>query len=69
MGTLLNVITVLVGGLLGLLMGTRLPDRLRQTVVTGLGLFTLAYGLQMFFKTQNALVVLGSLLIGAVLGE
>ncbi len=69
MGTLLNVATVLIGGAVGLLLGARLPERVRQTVVAGLGLFTLAYGLQMFLKTQNALVVLGSLLIGALLGE
>ncbi len=68
-GTLLNIGTVLLGGTLGLLFGSRLPDRLRKTVIAGLGLFTLAYGLYNFLKTQNPLIVLGSLLIGALLGE
>jgi uncharacterized membrane protein YqgA involved in biofilm formation len=68
-GTLLNIATVLAGGTLGLLFGSRLPDRLRRTVIAGLGLFTLAYGLYNFLKTQNPLIVLGSLLIGALLGE
>ncbi len=68
-GTLLNIGTVLLGGTLGLLFGSRLPDRLRKTVIVGLGLFTLAYGLYNFLKTQNPLIVLGSLLIGALLGE
>jgi uncharacterized membrane protein YqgA involved in biofilm formation len=68
-GTLLNIATVLVGGTLGLLFGSHLPDRLRKTVIAGLGLFTLAYGLYNFLKTQNPLIVLGSLLIGALLGE
>jgi uncharacterized membrane protein YqgA involved in biofilm formation len=68
-GTLLNIATVLAGGMLGLLFGSHLPDRLRKTVIAGLGLFTLAYGLYNFLKTQNPLVVLGSLLIGALLGE
>jgi len=68
-GTLLNIATVLVGGTLGLLFGARLPDRLRKTVIAGLGLFTLAYGIFNFLKTQNPLIVLGSLLIGALLGE
>ncbi len=68
-GTLLNIATVLAGGTLGLLFGSRLPDRLRKTVIAGLGLFTLAYGLYNFLKTQNPLIVLGSLLIGALLGE
>ena len=68
-GTLLNIGTVLVGGTLGLLFGARLPDRLRKTIIAGLGLFTFAYGLYNFLKTQNPLIVLGSLLIGALLGE
>ena len=68
-GTVLNIATVLVGGTLGLLFGSRMPDRLHKTVIAGLGLFTLAYGLYNFLKTQNPLIVLGSLLIGALLGE
>ena len=69
MGTLINIATVLFGGTLGLLFGSRLPDHLRKTVIAGLGLFTLAYGLYNFLKTQNPLIVLGSLLFGSLLGE
>jgi uncharacterized membrane protein YqgA involved in biofilm formation len=68
-GTLINVATVVIGSMLGLLFGAQLPDRVRQTVIAGLGLFTGAIGLQMFLKTQNPIIVLGSLLIGGVLGE
>jgi uncharacterized protein len=68
-GTLLNVAAVLIGGALGLAFGARIPDRLKQTVVAGMGLFTAAMGLQMFLQTGNPLIVLGSLLIGILLGE
>jgi len=68
-GTILNIITVLIGGTLGMLFGARLPERLKHTVVSGLGLFTAAIGIQMFLKTENPLIVLGALLIGALLGE
>jgi uncharacterized protein len=68
-GTIINIITVLIGGTLGLLFGARLPERLKATVVAGLGLFTAAIGIQMFLKTENPLIVLGALLIGALLGE
>ncbi len=68
-GTFLNIATVLVGGTLGLLLGSRLHNRFRITVINGLGLFTLAYGLYNFLKTQNPLIALGSLLVGALLGE
>jgi uncharacterized membrane protein YqgA involved in biofilm formation len=69
MGTLINIISVLIGGSMGMLFGRRLPDRVRQTVVAGLGLFTAALGLRMFLQTEHAIVVLASLLLGGLLGE
>jgi len=68
-GTLLNIATVLLGGSLGLFLGGRVPERLKGTVTAGLGLFTAAIGVQMFLKTQNPLILLGSLILGALLGE
>lgn len=68
-GTLINVGTVLLGGVLGLLFGARVPEKLKATVVAGMGLFTAGIGIQMFLKTSNAIIVLGALLIGALLGE
>jgi len=69
MGTLLNILTVLIGGALGTFFGARLPKRLQETVLWGLGLFVIANGLQMTFKSQNALITLGSVLVGGLLGE
>jgi uncharacterized membrane protein YqgA involved in biofilm formation len=68
-GTFINVAAILVGGSLGLLFGGRLPERLKATVIAGMGLFTAVTGIKMFLETQNSLVVLGSLVIGALLGE
>jgi uncharacterized membrane protein YqgA involved in biofilm formation len=68
-GTILNIVTILVGGAIGLLFGARFPERVRQTVIAGIGLFTAAYGIQKFFASGNILIVLGSLLIGGLLGE
>lgn len=73
-GTFINVATVLAGGSLGLLFGARLPERVRQTVVSSLGLFTLAVGVNMFVEAvqvpgENPLVALVSLLLGGLLGE
>lgn len=68
-GTLLNTGAILLGGGLGLLLGSRLSIKLKQTLITALGLFTLVYGVSMFLKTQNSLIVLGALVIGTLLGE
>jgi uncharacterized membrane protein YqgA involved in biofilm formation len=68
-GTFLNIATVLIGGLVGLLFGNRLPERVQQTVVSGLGLFVACMGVRMFTDTNNPILVLGSLIVGGVLGE
>ena len=68
-GTFLNIATVIIGGVIGLIFGARIPDKLKATVISGMGLFVAALGLQMFLKTENPLIVLGSLLIGTLLGE
>lgn len=78
---MLNVITVLVGSCLGILLGHRLPERTRSVVTDGLGLVTLlaaalsaAAVLDPAFAEATGrggpvLVVLGSLLLGGILGS
>ena len=68
-GTLLNVATVLIGSMLGLLVGSRLPERLHGTILNGLGLITIVFGIQQAFKTGNLLILLGSVLLGGLLGD
>ena len=80
-GTLVNVITVIVGSSIGLLLGHRLPQRTRDTVTDALGLVTLLIGaLSAIEVTSDALsdavgssapvlIVLGSLLIGGIVGS
>lgn len=68
-GTLLNVATVLLGGALGLLLGGRLPERVRTVIMGGLGLGVLLIGVQDALTTTNPLVLLGSILLGGIVGE
>jgi len=68
-GTIINVAAILIGGTIGLLFGSRIPERFKNTVIAGMGLFTAAMGLQMFLKSVNPLIVLGALIIGAMIGE
>ncbi|HEX5613564.1 MAG TPA: DUF554 domain-containing protein [Acidimicrobiia bacterium] len=69
LGTILNIAAVGAGTVVGVLVGGRLPDRFRTTVLQGLGLFTVFVGLREAFETRNALMVLGALLLGGLLGE
>jgi uncharacterized membrane protein YqgA involved in biofilm formation len=68
-GTLINIAAILVGGIIGLLFGGRINARIKATIIAGMGLFTAVIGIKMFLDTQNSLIVLGSLIIGGLLGE
>jgi uncharacterized membrane protein YqgA involved in biofilm formation len=79
-GTLVNVVTVLLGAGLGVLLGHRIPDRVRDLVMDALGLVTLLIGgLSAWAVTDAALasyvgngapmlIVLASLVLGGILG-
>ena len=68
-GTIINALTVLIGGTLGTLMGRRFPQRMQETILASLGLFTLVIALDSALVTRNPLIVLGSLLVGVLIGE
>ena len=69
LGTLINTSTVLVGGGIGLVIGHRIPDRVRELVVQVIGLVTLALGLSDVIKTHNMVFPLFGMVIGSLIGE
>ena len=68
-GTLLNAATVLIGGVVGTVVGDRLPERLRENVVRGVGLFVTAMGVKFAIDTSNLLFMLGAILLGGIIGS
>jgi len=68
-GTLLNAAAVIGGTLLGSLLGNRFSDRMRITLMNGLGLVTVVIGITMAIETSNILLVLGSIIAGGIIGE
>ncbi len=76
-GTILNVITVLLGTGIGLLIGRRMPEKMQESLVTGLGFFTIlisiSLGLRIFTdplaQPGDELAVLAAILAGVAIGE
>ncbi|MEY3029388.1 MAG: hypothetical protein RL198_785 [Actinomycetota bacterium] len=81
LGTLINVLTILLGTALGVLLGGRLKDRTNQVVTDGLGLVTLVLGALNVAALLDAefisavgsgftlLVVLAAILLGGLTGS
>jgi hypothetical protein len=68
-GTLVNTVTVIVGSGLGLWVGHRLPENIKRIVLHAMGLVTILLGIQMALKTESALILIGSLVLGGITGE
>ena len=60
---------MLVGSGVGLSLGRIIPGKLQETVRIAIGLFVAVYGIQMALGTHNALILLVSLVLGAIIGE
>lgn len=69
LGTIINTATVVGGGVVGLLVGGRIPERVREIVVQVIGLATLALGLRDAIGTHNMVFPLVGMVAGAILGE
>jgi uncharacterized membrane protein YqgA involved in biofilm formation len=69
MGTIINAVAIIIGGALGLLFRKGFPERIAQTTLKVLGLLTIVIGMNMALQSQELIMVLVSLVIGAVIGE
>ena len=67
-GVLVNTGTVLAGSLLGLLFKKGIPEKVSRAVMIALGLFTLYIGMDGALGTQSPLIVVASLVLGAIIG-
>ena len=68
-GTAINIVTVLAGGTLGIVIGARLSQGMRETAMNAIGLVTVLVGVQSFLRFDNPLVPLVSVIVGLVIGE
>lgn len=69
LGTVVNIAAVIVGSTVGLILKNRLPDKLTNIVFQGIGLVTVFFGLAMALRSQNWVILILSVVSGALLGQ
>lgn len=81
MGTLVNIVAILLGSAIGVLLGNRLPEKMSRTLTDAMGIVVLVIGALNLAALQDTdfssavgaagtlLVVLGALLLGGVTGS
>ena len=68
LGVIVNVITVMLGALIGLLFKKGIPQRVNTTAMTGLGVCTLYIGISGSLCGENVLIAIASVVVGAISG-
>jgi len=69
LGTIVNALAIVVGGLLGLLVRGGFGAKTKETILHGLGLAIILIGFSKAMETNNTLIVIGSLVLGGLTGE
>lgn len=67
-GTLINGLCIVLGSVIGLFF-SNIHDRYKETVMQGIGLVVIIIGLDMAFTSDKIIIILLSLLTGAIIGE
>lgn len=69
LGTIVNVIAIIVGGLTGLLFRGGIPDKYNETIMHAVGLAVILVGLTSALKVEKILIVIFSMALGTLIGE
>src|SRR5690625_5337004 len=68
LGTIVNGICIIVGTLIGSFL-TNINEKYRGTITQGIALTAILIGIQMALQVQSVIIILLSILTGAIIGE
>lgn len=69
LGTLVNVVLVLIGGFVGLFLKKGISKRFSDLIMHAIALVTMVIGINFATASENMLIVIISLVVGALIGE
>ncbi|MDP4144648.1 MAG: DUF554 domain-containing protein [Bacillota bacterium] len=69
LGTIVNFLAIIAGSILGLILKGGIPKRISDTVMHGLALCVIFIGISGAIKGSNVLLIIISIIIGAIIGE
>lgn len=69
LGVIVNTITIIGGGIIGLIINKGIPERLNKTIMDGIALVVMYIGISGALKGDNPLYVVICISIGAFIGE
>ncbi len=69
LGTIVNSLAIILGALFGIVLRKGIKDEYRQTIMDGIGLSVIIIGIMGGTKSENIILVIGSIVVGSIIGE
>lgn len=69
LGTIVNFLAIIIGGSIGVFVKNGLKEKYKITIMQGIALSVLIIGITGAIKTENMLLMIGSIVVGSILGE
>lgn len=69
LGTIINIGAIIAGSLIGIFFNSRIPAKISERAFQAIGLFTIFLGIKLALQSANFMIMIFSLVIGAILGE
>lgn len=69
MGLITNFLSIIIGGILGLLIGKKFNENIKNIIVDCAGIFTMVMGIKSALLAEKDIMILIYLIIGAVIGQ
>lgn len=68
-GSIINSLTIIFGGLIGLMLKKGISERYQETIMDGIALVVITIGIINAVESKNIILVISSLVIGSIIGE
>ena len=69
LGTIVNSLAIIAGSLLGLFFSKGIPDQYKEIILSAIGLSVILIGVKSALVSENLMVIIFSLILGALIGE
>lgn len=69
LGTIVNTVAIIIGSFIGLIAKKAIPQRVGDLIMTAIPIVVMVLGIQFGIASSNILIVIISLIIGAIIGE
>ncbi len=69
LGTVVNAIAIIIGGLIGTFIRNGLKEDYKKTLMNGVGLTVIIIGIMGAIKSENMILIIISIVLGSIIGE